>query len=265
MADRRMFSKRVVGGARFLKMPISCQALYFHLGLDADDDGIVEAYSVMKMVGATEDELRVLVAKGFVKVLNEDLVTYITDWHENNKIRADRKVDSIYKDLLLQVVPDAEITRAKPRADTKKLTGSSAVDVQWTSNGQPMDGIGKDRIGKDSKKKVSKEKNKEKYGEFQNVLLTEDEYKKLKEKFPKDYGDRIDNLSIYMLSKGKQYKNHYATILSWARKEERNKPKPIEPKKYTAYKGEDWERDDFEKAEMPANMKALLGKVGKTI
>lgn len=140
-----------------------------------------------------------------------------------------------------------------------------ASDGQVTDNGQSMDGIGKDRIGKDSKKKVSKEKNKEKYGEFQNVLLTEAEYKKLKEKFPKDYGDRIDNLSIYMLSKGKQYKNHYATILSWARKEERNKPKPIEPKKYTAYKGEDWERDDFEKAEMPDEMRRMLGKVGKTI
>lgn len=106
MAERRMFSKRVVGSARFLKMPISTQCLYFHLGLNADDDGIVEAYTTIKQIGATEDDLKVLVAKGFCKVLNEDLVTYITDWRENNKLRADRKLDSIYKDLLLQMVPD---------------------------------------------------------------------------------------------------------------------------------------------------------------
>ena len=66
MASRRMFSKRLINSARFLKMPISCQALYFHLGLNADDDGIVEAYNVIKTIGCTEDDLKVLVAKGFV-------------------------------------------------------------------------------------------------------------------------------------------------------------------------------------------------------
>lgn len=79
MAERRMFSKRVIGSARFLRMPGSTQALYFHLGMAADDDGIVEAYPIMQMVNASEDDLRLLAAKGFVKVLNEDLVTYILD------------------------------------------------------------------------------------------------------------------------------------------------------------------------------------------
>ena len=44
MADRRMFSRRIINSAKFLKMPVSTQCLYFHLGLNADDDGIVEAY-----------------------------------------------------------------------------------------------------------------------------------------------------------------------------------------------------------------------------
>lgn len=145
MADRRMFSKRIINSARFLKMPVSTQCLYFHLGLHADDDGLVEAYTVINSTGATEDDLRVLVAKGFVIVLNEDLVTYITDWQENNKIRADRKVDSIYKDLLIQMLPDVSIQQKRERADVKKK-----LDNQWTSNGQPMDGVGEVRIGKDS-------------------------------------------------------------------------------------------------------------------
>jgi hypothetical protein len=148
-----MFSKRIISGARFLKMPLSTQALYFHLGLNADDDGIVEAYVVMNLVGAAEDDLKVLVAKGFVTVLNDDLVTYINDWQENNRLRADRKIDSIYKPLLLKMLPDVELVEHKPRADLK------AADDQRTASGRPVDNqrttngrrrLGKDRLGKDS-------------------------------------------------------------------------------------------------------------------
>jgi putative phage-associated protein len=163
-----MFSKRIIGSARFLRMPGSTQALYFHLGMAADDDGIVEAYPIMQMVNASEDDLRLLAAKGFVKVLNEDLVTYILDWQENNKIRADRKVNSIYKDLLLQVMPETPLLEPRQRADRVRpdiaeddhgTTEGRPRDTNGTSHGQPMDNhgtqmgphrIGKDRIGKDS-------------------------------------------------------------------------------------------------------------------
>lgn len=162
MAERRMYSKRIVRSAKFLKMPVSSRELYWQLGIEADDDGIVEAFTVMRMTGATEDDLRVLATKGFVQVLNEDLITYITDWNENNKLRADRKVDSIYKHLLIQLNPDVKLLEPKPRADTKKLTGQ-LMDVQRTTKGQPKDGIGKDSIVEvslveDSKVKESKEK-----------------------------------------------------------------------------------------------------------
>ena len=179
MAERRMFSKRIIGSARFLRMPGSTQALYFHLGMAADDDGIVEAYPIMQMVNASEDDLRLLAAKGFVKVLNEDLVTYILDWQENNKIRADRKVNSIYKDLLLQVMPETPLLEPRQRADRVRpdiaeddhgtedgqpvddqmSTTGQPRDTDGTSHGQPTDNhgtqtgphrIGKDRIGKDS-------------------------------------------------------------------------------------------------------------------
>jgi hypothetical protein len=124
--------------------------LYFHLGLFADDDGVVEAFPVLKMTGCTEDDLRVLVAKEFVVILNEDLVAFITDWTENNNIRQDRKVDSIYKDLVIQMIPDVKLLERKKKPD-KCLT----VDGQMTDNCQPNDGLGKDRIGKDSIGKVS--------------------------------------------------------------------------------------------------------------
>lgn len=150
-----MFSQRIVESARFLKMPPSTQNLYFHLGIYADDDGVVEGYNVMRQTGSTEDDLKILATKGFITVLNEDLVTYINDWKENNHIRSDRKVDSIYRDLLIKMLPGIEIQKAKARADTGKKTGikrieknGRPVDNQWTSNGPHR--LGKDRLGKDS-------------------------------------------------------------------------------------------------------------------
>ena len=174
MAERRMFSKRIIESARFLRMPASSRLLYFDLGMRADDDGVVEAYTVIRATGATEDDFKILVAKNFLKILNEDLVSYITDWSENNRIRPDRKVGSIYKGLLIQVLPDVELVEKRVRADykTSKITyrvqnvDEKAVDTEqknlgcmdWTTSGQPTDNqrttngrhrIGKDRIGKD--------------------------------------------------------------------------------------------------------------------
>lgn len=125
MAERRMFAKSVVESARFLKMPVSTQNLYFHLGMNADDDGVVEAYSVINLVKANEDDLKVLHAKDFVRILNEDLVTYLVDWREQNKIRPDRKKDSIYRNLLVQIVPEADLLERKERSDLVRKSGPS--------------------------------------------------------------------------------------------------------------------------------------------
>jgi len=100
MAEKRMFAKKVIESGRFLRMPPTSRLLYYDLGMAADDDGIVEAYSVIKMDGCTEDDLRVLVAKGFVRILNEDLVSIITDWKTNNTIQKDRYHPSIYASLV---------------------------------------------------------------------------------------------------------------------------------------------------------------------
>ena len=270
MAERRMFSKRIIGSARFLRMPGSTQALYFHLGMAADDDGIVEAYPIMQMVNASEDDLRLLAAKGFVKVLNEDLVTYILDWQENNKIRADRKVNSIYKDLLLQVMPETPLLEPRQRADRVRpdivqddhgtadgqpvddqmSTTGQPRDTDGTSHGQPMDNhgtqmgphrIGKDRIGKDRLDKGSIDKgrgeeenppppNSKTYGEFQNVNLSDEEYQRLKEKLKSHTNMMVEKLSRYMQSSGKTYQDHYATLLHWYEKDEEELRKKLSDK-----------------------------------
>ena len=88
--------------------------------------------------------------------------------------------------------------------------------------------VDKDKEEEREKKNVTRAlqhtSTKKKFGQFQNVLLTDEEYKKLQEKFP-DADERIEALSIGIDSKGYKYKNHYSTILSWARREEKN-PQP---------------------------------------
>jgi hypothetical protein len=105
MAERRMFSNRILNSAKFLQMPTESQLLYFHMILRADDDGVVESYPLVKMLGIPTDNFKVLIAKGFIRQLNEDQVIVITDWLEHNKIRADRKVNSIYLPLLREKYP----------------------------------------------------------------------------------------------------------------------------------------------------------------
>lgn len=215
MAERRMFSKRVVGSARFLKMPISTQCLYFHLGLNADDDGIVEAYTTIKQIGATEDDLKVLVAKGFCTVLNEDLVTYITDWRENNKLRADRKIDSIYKDLLLQMVPDADVQQARRRADLKPLPEDGRpADVQVAPHGPHR--LGKDRLGKDSYHTQGKVP----CGKLKNVYLTQEQLDELSMLIPSQADGYIERFSRYKSMKAIESHDDYAWIRGWMDEDE---------------------------------------------
>ena len=215
MAERRMFSKRIVGSARFLRMPISTQCLYFHLGLNADDDGIVEAYTTIKQIGATEDDLKVLVAKGFCTVLNEDLVTYITDWRENNKLRADRKIDSIYKDLLLQMVPDADVQQARRRADLKPLPEDGRpADVQVASHGPHR--LGKDRLGKNSYHTQGKVP----CGKLKNVYLTQEQLDELSMLIPSQADGYIERFSRYKSMKAIESHDDYAWIRGWMDEDE---------------------------------------------
>ncbi|MGI2336213.1 MAG: Lin1244/Lin1753 domain-containing protein [Dehalogenimonas sp.] len=80
----------------------------------------------------------------------------------------------------------------------------------------------KGKESKGNKKEIYKEKKplKQKYGEFENVFLSDEEYRKLKTKFPADATERIENLSAGIASKGYKYKDHYAAILAWARRDE---------------------------------------------
>lgn len=103
MANRRMFSLDVVDTDIFLDLPISSQALYFHLGMRADDDGFVSSPKrVTAMIGANQDDLKLLIAKGFIIALNEGVVV-IRHWKQNNYIQSDRRKDTVYQSQLMSL------------------------------------------------------------------------------------------------------------------------------------------------------------------
>ena len=103
MANRRMFSREVCDSDLFIEMPFAAQALYLHLNLNADDDGCVaRANQVVQCINASPADLEILMENGYVLKLEHKLYL-ITDWLNNNQIRADRKVRSIYMDELSKV------------------------------------------------------------------------------------------------------------------------------------------------------------------
>ena len=147
-----MLSKKIFQSRKFLMMPFEAQALYTHLILSSDDDGVVEAFPIVRMVGAKEDSLGLLVVKKFILPLNDDMVYFITDFEEQNKIRADRVQPSRYRELLLEKTD--MVVDGKRVTGQKKYIDGQVSDKCLTNDGQVSDkcphSIGKDRIVEDS-------------------------------------------------------------------------------------------------------------------
>ena len=137
MAQRRMFSKTITNSSQFLMMPQSSQNLYFHLGMNADDDGFCEHFTVMRMTDSKPDDLKILQAKHFIQLFDEKVLVII-DWKENNYLRSDRYTPSKYLNIYKE-----EIARLS--------FGIPEVDKMAT-----QDRIGKDRIGKDNNNSATK-------------------------------------------------------------------------------------------------------------
>ena len=152
MAERRMFAKSIVTSDAFLDMPMSARCLYFTLGMFADDDGFVNnPKSIIRQIGASEDDMKVLLTKKFV-IAFESGVIVIKHWRINNLLRSDRHHATNYTNELATLSTDAN------GAYTESGIPS---DNQVTTNCQPSDNqrltensIGKVSIGKDSIKHI---------------------------------------------------------------------------------------------------------------
>lgn len=138
MANRRMFSKDVVETDKFLNMPLTSQALYFHLGMEADDDGFVASpKKVQRSIGCSEGDLQILASRGFIIPFESGIVVLV-HWKQNNYIQADRYRKTVHKEEAALLQNDNYVYRLDPTC----IHPASSLD--------PQDSIGKDRVGKDS-------------------------------------------------------------------------------------------------------------------
>ena len=128
MAERRMFSKSIIDSDIFLDMPLSTQCLYFHLSMRADDDGFVnKTKRIMRMIGSSDDDLRILIAKNFVLPFKSGLVV-ITHWKIHNYIQKDRYHPSTEEEKMLITVGKSGIYEF---VTEEKSVSLLAVSYSW--------------------------------------------------------------------------------------------------------------------------------------
>lgn len=224
MAERRMFAKTIIDSDAFLDMPLSAQALYFHLSMRADDDGFINnPKKIQRMLGCAGDDLKLLIAKRFIIPFESGIVV-IKHWKIHNYIQKDRYKETVYQQekMMLETKGNKAYKIAPPteiQQDTECIQAGYDADTQVRLGKVSTD---KDSIGElEAPTKAVRHK----YGAYKNVLLSDEDLEKLKAEFPTDWEDRIERVSEYVASKGKPYKDYLATIRRWARADKERKPK----------------------------------------
>ena len=163
MAERRMFSKTIIDSDLFLDMSLSAQALYFHLSMRADDEGFINnPRKIQRMIGASDDDMRILIAKQFIIPFDSGIVV-IKHWRIHNYIQKDRFKPTMFIDEKSRISEkngiydiskfptvsevDTDYIQAVSEMDTSCIQSVSKTDTQVRLG---KDSIGKDRIGQDS-------------------------------------------------------------------------------------------------------------------
>ena len=140
MAERRMFAKTIIDSDAFIDMPVTARLLYYDLAMRADDDGFVNSpKKIMRMIGASQDDMSVLIMKKFIIPFDNGVVV-IKHWRIHNYIQKDRYKPTKYEEEKAKL--------------TVKENGAYSLDtdcIQDVSILETQVRLGKDRLGKDSK------------------------------------------------------------------------------------------------------------------
>jgi hypothetical protein len=217
-----MFAKTIIDSDAFLDMPLSAQALYFHLSMRADDDGFINnPKKLQRMVGASDDDFKLLIVKRFVLTFDSGVIV-IKHWRMHNYIQKDRYKPTVYQEekSLIAIKENGVYTDCIQNGyslDTQDSIELSKDSIE----------LGKDNIEISSSSTPKPKKHK--YGTQKNVLLTDDEYSKLQERFPTDYEEKINTLSEGLALKGYKYKSHFLAVIKWAQNEKPKKAASTNP------------------------------------
>jgi len=201
MAERRMFAKTIIDSDAFLDMPLSTQALYFHLSMRADDDGFINnPKKICRMVGSNDDEMKVLFAKKFI-IGFESGVIVIKHWKIHNYIQKDRYKPTIYAE------DKASLAVKDNGSYTTDIQDVYTMDTECIHDGD----TGKVRLGK-----VRKEFT---FSLSKTMLLssTSKEYKSKLEEYIKQSGKSMSYKDFFEVCemKGYKYKNFKLAYDKW--------------------------------------------------
>lgn len=158
MANRRMFAKTIIDSDAFLDMPPSTQVLYFHLAMRADDDGFINnPKTIMRIVGAKDDDIKLLIAKRFI-IPFESGVVVIKHWRIHNYIQKDRYTETKYIEEKNQLIINEK--NAYSLKQIRLLDDENDnVYILDTQVRLGKDRLGKDKLGKD-RLELERDKNK---------------------------------------------------------------------------------------------------------
>ena len=228
MAERRMMAKSIIKSDQFLDMPATTQNLYFHMLLDADDDGFVNApKSIMRIVGAKEDDMKLLVAKQFVIGFGSGVIV-IKHWKIHNYIQSDRYKPSLQPErVLLDITTNKEYTLNTSDVSSMDTECIQSVSVGKVSIGKAR--LGKARLGKarlDKNNNEECEKSHSKRKRFKPPTLEE------VEEYCKERNNGIDAQYFidyyeargWELSKGRKVKSWKHCINTWEKNNFNRKP-----------------------------------------
>lgn len=213
MANKRMFCLDIVNSDAFLDMPLSAQALYFHLGMRADDDGFIgNPKSIQRLAGASQDDLMLLITKRFLIAFDNGVIA-IKHWRMNNYIQKDRKKDTVYIELLnsLEVKENGSYTE-KEKMDTVCIQDVSEMDSQ--------NSIDKISIDKDSI-------------EINNSCSSVDEASEFFEKIWKEYPNKKGKTQVKASHKKALFKIGYERLVKAIQKYDDG----VKDKQYLMYGG----------------------------
>lgn len=208
MAERRMFAKTIVDSDAFLEMPMSARLLYYDLSMRADDDGFVNSpKKIMKFIGATNDDMNILIHRKFVLAFDNGVVV-IKHWRIHNYIRQDRYKETTYVEQKEQLEFD-ENNAYRLKNDNVYTHGQPMVDQRLTQVR-----LGKDRLvkEKDTHKEKDKEIKKQLYPTLEEV-----------EAYCRERNNNVDAKAFYDYysiggwkdSKGNAVKNWKQKVITW--------------------------------------------------
>lgn len=144
MAERRMFAKTIIDSDAFLDMPLTTQALYFHLSMRADDDGFVNnPKKIQQMIGATDDDIKLLLTKRFILVFDSGVIV-IKHWRMHNYIQKDRYKPTVYQE------EKSQLSIADNKSYTECIQNVSNLDTQVR--------LGQVRLGQEREKVQERER-----------------------------------------------------------------------------------------------------------